>query len=296
MPIGLSFGLGAALAWGLTDIFGALAGRRLGSLPVIAGAQLVSLILLVGLAVVTGGSLPSDTGVLLMSVLMGVTAAIAYITFFTALRIGPIAVVSPTVAAYGGLTVILAVIFRGESLNAVQALGAVLATMGVVFAGLSFDGGLRKTRLVGPGVLLASVALVMFAITTVGLAAPIQSAGWFPVILTARIANTSTVWLLFAIVLVVGSRHFMPLLRTSQARGRGALVIVAAAGVMDLLGFISYAVGLEVAETWLVGLASSFGPGVAVVFAVVFLGERPRPLQWLGIGAIAAGLVAVAVG
>ena len=44
-------------------------------------------------------------------------------------------VVSPVVVAYGGTTVILAVWLRGESLLPVQAVGAVLATVGVVLAG-----------------------------------------------------------------------------------------------------------------------------------------------------------------
>jgi drug/metabolite transporter (DMT)-like permease len=296
MPIGLGLGLGAALCWGLTDVCGALAGRRLGSLPVIAGAQLVSLLLLVGLALAVGGGLPSDGGIIATSALMGVAAAGAYVTFFTALRIGPIAVVSPTVAAYGGLTVVLAVIFRGESLSLVQAIGAATATAGVVIAGLVFEGGWRKTRLVGPGVLLATVSLVLFAFVTVGLAAPIQAAGWLPVILVSRIANTIAVWLLFTLVIVVRPVRFAPLLRTSQARGRGVFLIVAAAGALDLLGFISYANGLEIAETWLVGLTSSFGPAVTVLVAVAFLGERPRRTQWMGLAGIAAGLAAVGLG
>ena len=44
---GLALGLFASLAWGLVDISGALASRRLGSLRVLAGSQIVSLIALV---------------------------------------------------------------------------------------------------------------------------------------------------------------------------------------------------------------------------------------------------------
>jgi drug/metabolite transporter (DMT)-like permease len=61
------------------------------------------------------------------------------------------------------------------------------------------------------------------------------------------------------------------------------------------VGLISFAIGLERSETWLVGLASSFGPAVAVIVAVAFLGERLRPTQWLGLAGIAAGLAAVAL-
>ena len=51
MPIGLLTGLGAALAWGSMDIASALGSRRLGSLNVTAGVQLVSAVLLVAVAI-----------------------------------------------------------------------------------------------------------------------------------------------------------------------------------------------------------------------------------------------------
>jgi len=50
---------------------------------------------------------------------------------------------------------------------------------------------------------------------------------------------------------------------------------------------------LQVSLAWLVGLASSFAPVVAVLVAVGFLGERLRPIQWLGLLAIVAGLALV---
>ena len=74
--------------------------------------------------------------------------------YFNGLRVGPISVVSGMVAAYGGLTVVLSVVFRGESLTTVQALGATIATVGVILTGVAFGGGLRGTRFAGPGVVL----------------------------------------------------------------------------------------------------------------------------------------------
>ena len=53
------------------------------------------------------------------------------------------------------------------------------------------------------------------------------------------------------------------------------------AGTLDVLGLISFVVGLETAPTWMVGLASSFGPAVTIIAAVAFLGERLEPIQWV---------------
>ena len=152
MPTGLLLGLFASVVWGFTDLAAALASRRIGSLRALAGAQVVSLALL-GIGIVLDPSRLGSTPLLgiVAGLPLGFVAAGAYLAFFTALRIGPISVVSPVVAAYGGATVVLAVVFRGETLQPLQAAGAACATVGVVLTGLVFHGSLRGTRIVGPG-------------------------------------------------------------------------------------------------------------------------------------------------
>ena len=301
MPLRLDYGLIAALCWGSTDVLGTIGRRRLGSLRVVAIAQAASLLFVLVLAITQGAGLPSDPGVLAASVFFGVVAAGAYLTFFTALRIGPLAVVSPVVAAYGGLTVVAAVVIRGESLTALQALGAALATAGVILTGIVFEGGLRGTRIVGRGVVLSLVAMLLFTVLTVGLATPIRAAGWLPVVLGSRLANAATVWVVLAIVLLFRPRRAGALLEASpDARGAAsgpakAVSAAGAAGLLDVVGTVAFAIGLAVAPTWIVGLASSFGPAVAVVVAVTIWGERLQASQWVGLAGIAAGLVAVAL-
>jgi drug/metabolite transporter (DMT)-like permease len=295
MPAGLLFGLGAAVSWGLVDVCAAIASRRVGSLRVLVIAQIASLAVLSIAALIMGAGLPTEASIVVAAGAAGIGAAGAYLSFFTALRIGPLAVVSPTVAAYGGLTVILAVIFRGEALSVGQAVGAGVATTGVILAGVVFDGGIRGTRIVSRGIGFALTALVLFAVVTVGMAGPIKAAGWLPVVLVSRIVNTIVSCALLGAVLASRSPRLEPFVATSEPATRAMFGLVVLAGLLDVVGLISFAIGLEVAETWLVGLASSFGPAVAVLVAVALLGERLRPTQWLGLAGIATGLVFVAV-
>jgi drug/metabolite transporter (DMT)-like permease len=295
MPIGLVLGLGAALAWGLTDVCATFGGRRLGSLRVLVASQVVGFALLGVLAVARGELVPSDPGSTLAAVLVGLAGTGAYLSFFTALRIGPLAVVSPIAAAYGGLTVVLAVLLAGERLTGIQALGAVIATGGVVLAGLVFDGGIRHARIVGRGVGFAVVALVLFAVMTMASAGPVRTAGWLPVIFVARLTSAS-VGLVLMGVAFARPASLGPLLEAPQAPNRSAWVLAGAAGLLDALGLVSFSNGLAQSETWLVGLASSFGPAVAVLGGVILLRERLRPTQWLGLAGIAIGLGTVALG
>ena len=301
MPLGLDYGLIAAFCWGSTDVFATIGSRRLGSLPVAAIAQGASLLVAIALATSRGAGLPTDPVVLAASLFFGAVAAGAYLSFFTALRIGPLAVVSPVVAAYGGLTVVGSVLIRGESLTTFQALGAALATAGVVLTGIVFDGGWRGTRIVGRGVVFSLIAMLLFTVLTVGMATPIRAAGWLPVVLASRLANAATIWVVLGLVVLLRPARGRVLLRASSdtppSRRESARAAVAAgfAGVLDVVGVVAFAIGLEVAPTWIVGLASSFGPVVAVVVAVALWGERLRPSQWVGLAGIAAGLVAVAL-
>jgi drug/metabolite transporter (DMT)-like permease len=298
MTSGLLLGLGAALCWGLTDVTAALAGRRFGSLPTLATAQATSLVLLLALGLASEGRLPITPAVVPEATVLGALASVAYITMFTGLAIGPLSVVSPSVAAYGGLTVVLSVVVLGETVVPVQWLGAALGTLGVALTALRFDGPTRGPRLVSRGVALAIVSLVLFAGVTVGLAGPIRRAGWLDVIFVNRIANTLVVWTLLFVIRWHRPRGSDVLLGHPGRSGessRWAIGIVIGVGILDMAGFIAFAIGLEVSLAWIVGLASSFGPAVAVLVAVVVLGERLRSVQWLGLLAIALGLVLIAL-
>jgi len=300
MPLGLLAGLGAALAWGTLDIFSAIAGRRIGSLRVTTGIQLIGAAVVVALALAWGTTFPSDPRVIVGGAVVGLAGAGAYLAYFTGLRIGPIAVVSGVVAAYGGLTVVLAVLIRGETLTTVQAVGATLATVGVILTGITFDGTLRGTKFASPGVIFAVVALVLFATMSIGSDIVIDYAGWLQVLLVSRTTNAVVTVIILVGALTVARRLAQPVLIGESGRDEGGaggdtriIALVVLAGILDVLGLVVFMYGLEHAETWLVGLASSFGPAVTIIAAVAFMGERLRRIQWVGLAFVLAGMIAI---
>ena len=266
---------------------------------VTTGMQIVGAILVWVTAVATGTRLSTDPFVLVGGSLVGLAGAGAYLSYFTGLRIGPIAVVSGVVAAYGGLTVVLAVLLRGETLTTVQAAGAIIATIGVVMTGLAFDQGWRNTRFASPGVAFAVVALVLFATMTIISDVVIDRAPWLEVVLVSRTANAVLSTLVLVVALTVFRRLAAPIIEgedgaggSGRADGR-VISFVILAGALDVLGLAAFAYGLEHADTWLVGLASSFGPAVTIIVAVALLGERLRATQWIGLGGILVGMIAI---
>ena len=296
MPFGLLTGLTAALFWGTLDVITALGSRVIGSLRVTAGMQSVSAVLFLVIFVATGATIPTEPASIALAVLLGLIGAGAYLSYFTGLQFGPIAVVSGMVSAFGGLTVVLSVVFRGESLSPLQAFGAAVATVGVLLTALAFDGGLRATRFAGPGVIFALVALVLFALMAITTDVALETMSWIQIYTIARVVNAS----IGTVVLVVLARRVGSALghrpqggpTWSNPRIVGALVL---AGAFDVVGLIAFAIGLETAPTWMVGLAASFGPAVTIMVAVALLGERLRPVQWFGLLGILTGMVCIAV-
>jgi drug/metabolite transporter (DMT)-like permease len=287
-------GFSAALAWGVTDTVATFASRRIGSLRATAGAVLTSVAVLWALAVASGTGPPGEPAIVLASLACGALAGLAYLAFFTALRHGPISVVSPVVATYGGLTVALSIWLLGESPAPLQVAGVALATGGVVLVSITFREGLRSARPVSRGVAYAVVALVAFAVGTVVMSGPIRQVGWLPVLLVARTTNAGLVCLILLVMRRL--RPADPVSAEGRPVDRRALGLVVLAGLLDVAAFVAFAVGLEIAPTWLIGITSSFGPVVAVAAGVLLLDERPRPVQWLGLGLLALSVFLIALG
>ena len=296
MPFGLLTGLTAALFWGTLDVITALGSRVIGSLRVTAGMQSVTAVLFLAIFVATGATIPPEPASIALAVLLGLIGAGAYLSYFTGLQFGPIAVVSGMVSAFGGLTVVLSVVLRGESLTALQAFGAAVATVGVLLTAFAFDGGLRATRFAGPGVVFALVALVLFSLMAITTDVALETMSWIQIYTIARVVNAS----IGIVAVVILARRAGSALghrpedgpTWSNSRIVGALVL---AGVLDVVGLVAFATGLETAPTWMVGLAASFGPAVTIMVAVAFLGERLRPVQWFGLLGILTGMICIAI-
>lgn len=288
----------SAAMWGCTDLVTTYVGRRIGSLRVVVIAVTTSLLLAGGVAIARGAlTTEYDATIVGGTLLLGVAAGIAYIGVFTAFRLGPLSVVSPTVSAYGALAAFLAVIFLNEHLTAAHVGGVVAVGVGISLLGLQTTGTGRdrRTSLASPGVAFALVGLLFFAIITVLLTIPIKAYGWSTAIALSRLGNIVTVWLIFLVLYRYRSR--LPkwgrhdLLGEGQRLDRIGFGLAALVGIGDTVAFFIFAAALEQGPTWAVSLLSSLGPIIVVLGGLFGYRERLRRPQVLGLGALAVGLV-----
>ncbi len=294
----LALALLSAAMWGCTDLVTTYVGRRIGSLRVVVIAVTTSVVVAVPVAIARGAfSVTYDPAIVGATLVMGVAAGIAYIGVFTAFRLGPLSVVSPTVSAYGAFAAVLAVFFLGERLTATHLVGVIAVGMGIVLLGLRTTGTGRKRRasLASPGVAFAVVGMALFALITVALTIPIHAYGWSTGIALSRLGNVITVW---AILLTLRARHTsLPrwartdLLGEGQRLDRRGIALAAFVGVADTLAFFVFAAALEGGPTWAVSLLSSLGPIIVVLGGYFGYGERLRTAQLVGLASITLGII-----
>jgi drug/metabolite transporter (DMT)-like permease len=278
------FGFGAALAWGVGDLGAALVARRVGSFATVVLVQLAGLVAIVIVALAAGATWTGRWTDVMLLVVNGVIVAIAYVLHYRALELGPVALVSPLTSAYAVLPIGLAWIVLGENIDASFAIGAVLATVGVVLVTADPRQFGEAATMRRDGLPYAIGAMVLFGVATFVLAVVSRHAGWLSTVALGRVLTV------VALSPVVVARRPSVL-----AAGRGVAAAGLFVGVADILGIMSFSRGAEVAAISLVSAVSATFPLIPFVGGLVLLRERPALSQALGVFAVIGGLVLLAL-
>lgn len=283
--MGVLFGLGAAITWGCADYVAASAGRRVGSIRVVFGFHLVATAILALLVVMSGSLADVAATDLPFFALIGAIGWGSYVCFYRALAIGPISILSPIVSGYAAVTVLLAVIFLGERLTAAETVAVIVSFAGVVLASSAGRRVFSIELIDAHGLLFALAAMVLLGGFVLGVSVKTDELGWLAPVFLARLGAT----VLVALTALHGGRWRFP---DRSPRVIGAIALLA---VLDTVGYVSFNLGTEHEDTAVVAAASAPYAVIPVVAGVLFLHERPTPVQWAGIGLVIAGLVLLGV-
>ena len=280
--MGIALGLGAALCWGLADYSASVASRAVGALRVVLGFHLVALVPLAVLVLATDALAHLKPGQLPVFALIGVIGWLSYLSFYAALAIGPISVLSPIVSGYAAVTVVLAVLISGESLSGGETAAVLITILGAMVASANVRAirGTHLERRSALGLALALTAMVLLGGFVFGVSYYHRSIGWLGPIFLARAA--ATVFLIAQTAAIGGLRERLP-------RSLGPVIVLLA--LVDTGGYVCFNVGVRHAATSVVATAAAPYSVVPILMGIRFLRERPSPVQWLGIAFVLAGLV-----
>jgi drug/metabolite transporter (DMT)-like permease len=271
-------GFGAAACWTITSLTATHASRLIGSWVTLAWVMLVGLVA-VGPAVLAEGT-PSRLGADAVGwlTIAGVGNIVGLLLVYTGVKIGKVGTVAPIASCEGAVAALIAVA-AGEHLGAGTGAALGVVALGVILAARAPAAGERDERDDPRAALLALGAALAFgsslyATARASIDLPIAWA-----VLPPRLFGVALVTLPF---LVLGR------LRISKA----ALPSLVAAGLAEVAGFVSFAVGARHGIAITAVLASQFAATSALVAGIVFR-ERLGRSGVAGVVVIAAGVAAV---
>ena len=283
MNSGFALGATAALIWGVADILVVQAARRVGFFRTLLAVQASGVLLLALLAVLLGEEVSLSGGQWAAIAGLGALSIGAYVGFYKALELGPIAIVSPIASSNGAMIVVLAVIVLGESLSAAQAVGIALVLIFIVLASVEpaaerFSGS--------SGIRLALAATVVFGLYLFALTTLADELGWLlPILLTRAVAVT----LMAA---------FFAARPDGEKRPLGGLILLGCtvAGALDAVGYLLFNRGAELGEVAITSAAASSYPLIPILVGLIAYRERIAWYQLVGVGGVLVGMVVLSLG
>ncbi len=267
----------ASVMWGSSDFMGGLFSRRLPALAVYGFSQAIALAVLIVIATASGGW-GADRAVWPWAIASGALGIVGMLTFYRALALGPMGIISPLVA----LSVIVPVavgLLRGQLPAGLQILGIIVAIIGILLASGPELGGAESAR----PLLLAVVAAIGFGGMYVTLA---EGAQYSSLMTTVGMRITTVTAVLIAAAVA----------RSAGGVARRDLPGLAVLGLLDAAANIAYGWATTQEMLTTVAVLGSLYPVVTALLAAVFLHERLRPVQYAGVAATVAAIVMISAG
>lgn len=281
----LFFGLATAFGYGTSDFVARQASQRAGHVRVLFYLEVIGFVLLAPIAFLfeRGGWAWSDTLFLVLG--LGVLNTVASVFLYRAFEYGVLSVVSPIASSYPAATAALAILFLDEFPGPLATLGIVSVLAGLLL--LSRAGAHPSNappRDARVGVISAFLAFAGYGVFYFALKYVVAEVG--PVTVTALVR-------LVGVVLLLG------LQATGAVRvlglPRSLWPSLAAMGVLDSLAFVAFNLGILGGNVAIVSTLSGLFSAVTVGLAVVVLHERLTRTQLVGVLAIFAGVVLIAL-
>ena len=254
---------------------GASAARRAGVLVVVAGAQLAGLLALLVIAAVVRPAVPGPDGIAL-GLLAGVAGGIGLAGLFGGMAVGSMGLVA---ALSGAGSLIIPLVFgalTGERVAPIQLVGIGAAAAAAVAASGASRGDVGRRAL-----LLSAVAATAFGMWYVLLDVAAEAAHPLWTLSLSRAAGAT-------VAALIAARRF--------DRGTYPLLVVGAAGLLDVAGNALY---LAARGEMAVGLAAALTglyPIVTMLLARLFLKERLSALGLAGVALAVMAVVLISVG
>ena len=272
----------SSVLWGTADFFGGLFTKRMAAVVVVLVSQAIALAMIVPAVGLLGG-FDDPSGYFWWGVGAGIVGPVGLVSFYWALSIGTMGVVSP-IAATGIVVPVTWGLVDGEQPTSWQYLGIVIGFIGVILANgpdAPREGAAREAHT--RSIVLALVAALSFGATFVCLA----GGGEFSIGMTLVVQRSTSVLLMVVPVVLIT--------RLAGVRWRD-LPGLAGVGAGDAAANGAFAWSSTLGLLSVTSVLGSLYPVATLLLARILLKERLTRLQFFGVGAALGGIILLAAG
>lgn len=283
LSTGIFWGLMALFSWGIADYLARSYSVRVGSFRATFYINLIGLSPIVVILVIqvffSQFHSPIDWSLLLtLGPALGFIQLLVYLAYYRGLQKGLVSVVTSVTSAWLAVTVLLAVLFLGESLSPYYALLIAFITAGILMLSGQNQSESNKSTGFRYG-LIAMILLGTFAT--------------FMKPLTVAIGVSLAVFIPRIMCVILGGLILPRFKVALNFPGRKDLHILILASLLDVGGYLFYAVGIATAPIFIVAPVAAAHPVATIFLAWLRIKERPVKIQTAGIIVILTGVIAL---
>lgn len=174
------FALISYFGWGIGDIFGTIATRKLGAYSTTFWSYIFR-VLIFALYIPFALPLLSNLNLPLLSLNLGLgfLLLVGFVAFNEALRIENAPLVGTIAASFASVVVVLSIIFLGDTISPQQLVAILIIFLGLFLSTINFKDFKNINSLLSPGVLFALIAMLSWGIYFTFIKIPVQQIGWF---------------------------------------------------------------------------------------------------------------------
>ena len=274
------FGIIAAGGWGISDLLTAAISRKLGILRTVVNVHLVAAIICSFYIIVLDGFPEITLAHWVDLTLLSGLGFVTYIFFYKALQSEQVGLISPIVASYSVVVIVLSVVFLGERLNVVQVIGASGTVIGVILLSCGSDSTVHRKFTISSGVIFGVVAMIGIGVWQYFIALLSRDLGWFIPVYVNRVI------MLFMFAFTSGLTKTVPWRKFSLSLWMGVILIA----VAETAGLFAFSRGAEIGTISLVAASSTTYPIIPIMGGILLFNERMGARQIFGVILTIVGL------
>ncbi|MCC7569872.1 DMT family transporter [Candidatus Micrarchaeota archaeon] len=281
--LGILFGIIAMFGYGLSNAMSQPPSKKLGAEKTIFFRNVfISAFLLILVLFFIRESIFSIEYIII-ALGISLIGFIPLLTFLKALKVGKVGIISPISNSSVIFTIILSILFFGETLSIEQGISIGVILLGIVLVSLDFK-DLKQSKLfqMSSGVPYALITCLLWGVVFFLFKIPVNVLG---PILTSFIIEFG--------IMLHGGLYILVSKIKFEVPDKKMLVHIGLIGFFGMLGTLFFNLGISTANVSIVAALTFANPLVASIYAKIFYKEELSSQQYLAILLIVLGVVAL---